>query len=125
KAITVTGIIAAIPLGIYGLVWFQVVNSLIALYINAYYSGKMIGYGIGRQVRDTLPILIVAVLCGIGVWGGIHFSAGSLVINDFLTILLAGLAYLGVYLGISRLLKLSPLNELRNLIKQYVRPSTS
>lgn len=125
KGITVIGIIAVIPFGIYGLVWFQVVNSLFALYINAYYSGKMIGYGIGRQVRDTLPILILAVLCGIGVWVGIRFSAASLVSNDFLTILVAGLIYFSIYLGVSLLFKLAPLVELSKLLKQYVRPSTS
>lgn len=85
----------------------------------------MIGYGIGRQVRDTLPILILAVLCGIGVWVGIRFSAASLVSNDFLTILVAGLIYFSIYLGVSLLFKLAPLVELSKLLKQYVRPSTS
>ncbi len=43
----------------------MMINTLIAYFLNSYYSGKFIDYPISAQVKDILPALILAVLIGL------------------------------------------------------------
>ena len=40
----------------------NVASSLIALVINAYYSKQLIGYGIGKQLKDIAPCLVLSIV---------------------------------------------------------------
>lgn len=58
----------AIPVIIIGIFWGikimivgMIVNSIIAYSINSYYSGRLIGYSTGEQIRDILPSFVLAV----------------------------------------------------------------
>lgn len=61
-------IVAAIPFGIIGLLWGQVVYSVICYFINSFYSGKMIGYTAMKQLYDISGILTVSSLMGFGLY---------------------------------------------------------
>ena len=50
---------------IYGMIAF----SIIAYYLNSYYTGVLVGYPIQEQLHDLLPYLIMALLMGISVYG--------------------------------------------------------
>jgi len=67
--------ILAIPTIIIGIIWGikvmiagMMVNSLIAYYINSYWSGRFIGYSFKEQVTDILPSFGLALFMGIGVF---------------------------------------------------------
>jgi O-antigen/teichoic acid export membrane protein len=64
KALITVGIVVAIPFGIYGLLWMQVILSTISFFINTFYSGKFIQYPAMEQLTDILPILGISVLTG-------------------------------------------------------------
>jgi len=65
-------LIGAAPFGVLTIAWSISVFSLLAFGINAYYSGRLLGYGAVRQLRDFAPILCIAA-----VMAAIVFAVGS------------------------------------------------
>ncbi len=68
--------ILAMPIIIIGIFWGikimiagMMVNTLIAYYLNSYWSGKMIGYSFKQQIKDILPSFIMAFGMAIIVYG--------------------------------------------------------
>ena len=62
KIIIVVVIFFSFQYGIYALVWSSVLTSVISLFINTYYSGEMIGYGMRKQLSYILPQLFLSVV---------------------------------------------------------------
>lgn len=67
--------ILAVPIIIVGVIWGikmmiagMMVNTLIAYYLNSYWSGRFIGYSFKEQVKDILPSLGLALLMATGVY---------------------------------------------------------
>lgn len=54
--------------GISAMIYGIIVNSIIAYYLNSYYTGVLISYPLREQVTDLVPYLIVSVLMGILVY---------------------------------------------------------
>lgn len=68
KIITTIGVVLAIPLGIWALIIFVPINTLISYLINAYYSGRLINYSIKEQLKDVFPILLLGLITGLSVF---------------------------------------------------------
>lgn len=51
--------------GIYGLVWSSVLASYLSLFINTYYSGKLVSYSTLQQVKDMIPIILYSGIMAI------------------------------------------------------------
>lgn len=68
KVILCLIIVVAIPFGIIGLLWGQVIYSVLCYFINSFYSGKMIGYTAMKQLYDISGILTVSLLMGLGLY---------------------------------------------------------
>lgn len=65
KKINITiAIVAGIQFGIYGLIIGEVISSYVNLFINAYYSNKLLKYSIAEQFRDILPTAAFSMLSG-------------------------------------------------------------
>ena len=73
KIIGVCILIITIPLGIRVMCVGVVVSSWIALFINTYYTGKIIRVGFYMQMKDLLPVIILSVSMGFVVHLGISF----------------------------------------------------
>jgi O-antigen/teichoic acid export membrane protein len=65
----VIGIVVGFPFGVEGLLWASLVTSVVALFINAYYTVVFLSYSMGEQVKDifivflkTCPMLFLAWL---------------------------------------------------------------
>ena len=69
KTLGVFILCVTIPLGVAAMCWGTVFHSVIALFINMYYTGKLIRIGYLKQIKDLLPILGNSFLMGIIVWG--------------------------------------------------------
>lgn len=65
KVITALGIIISVPFGIWVLVTFQAVNSILAYYINSYFSGRFIQYPMKEQIIDILPVIGLSLVVGV------------------------------------------------------------
>ena len=68
KILVVISIALTYRWGIQAMIYGQIGVSLLAYYLNSYYSGKLIGYPLKEQVFDLLPYLGMAVVMGIGVY---------------------------------------------------------
>ena len=73
KVLAVPTIIIGIFMGIKLMILGMFINTLIAYYLNSYWSGKMIGYSFRQQVEDILPAFLTALSMAL-----IVFSLGIL-----------------------------------------------
>lgn len=79
KIIAVGPIVLGIMYSIEWMLWGSVVASVIAYFLNAYYSGPLIGYSIPNQLRDIMPSLLMAGIMAAVTWpiSWIDFGIGS------------------------------------------------
>ena len=68
KIIAVGPLLLGIFIGIDWMLWGSLVTSIIAYFLNARYSGTLIGYPIKAQIRDILPSFGVAAVMAACVW---------------------------------------------------------
>lgn len=92
----------AIPIIVLGIIWgikvmiiSMIVNSLIAYYLNSYWSGHLIGYPVREQIQDILPGFALAAAMSITI-----FTAGILLPFSPLQILMIQL-FTGAVITIS------------------------
>jgi O-antigen/teichoic acid export membrane protein len=67
KTIAIPTIIIGVIYGIKIMIAGMMINTLIAYYLNSYWSGRFIGYSFKEQVLDILPSFGLALTMGIGV----------------------------------------------------------
>lgn len=115
KAISIIVIIITINYNVMAMCIGSVITSYIALYINTYYTGKLIHVGFFMQMRDLLPSFFYATSMGALVY------ASTLFINDLRLQLIIGIP-LGIlyYLAVSILFKSDELAYVRELLKENV-----
>lgn len=116
KVIITLGVILAIPYGIYGLIYFQVASTILAYFINSYYSGKLIDYSASKQLMDILPSLALATLVGVMVWLFYRIVEEYLNWPKWVVISIVGISYFGVYLIVGYLLRLRAYRDFKTLI---------
>ena len=68
KIIAIPTIIIGIFYGIKIMIAGMMINSLIAYYLNSYWSGVKIGYSFKQQVKDILPSFLLASAMGVSVY---------------------------------------------------------
>jgi O-antigen/teichoic acid export membrane protein len=68
KVIITVGVIIAIPFGIYGLLIFRALNSVLSYFINGYYSGRLISFSVKEQIYSIVKPLTYALLMGALMW---------------------------------------------------------
>lgn len=101
KILAVPTIIIGVFWGIKIMIAGMMVNTLIAYYLNSYWSGRFIGYSFGEQVKDIIPAFMLALGMAIPVYlAGIFLPFSYLVILIIQIILGAILVF-----GMSEIMK--------------------
>lgn len=113
KVVGVIILIVTIPLGVRVMCGGIVVSSFIALFLNTYYTKRIVNVGLVMQLRDLTPIFCLALTMGGGVWG-----ISQLFSSDFLKLLLGCCSGIVYYFFMSRLLYFKEWEELISLIKK-------
>jgi teichuronic acid exporter len=54
--------------GIYGLLYGTIFSSVIAFFINTYYTGKLIDYNSWEQIKDIFPAILLSIIAGFVVY---------------------------------------------------------
>ena len=67
KAMITVAICLTYRWGITALIYGQIATSIIAYFMNSYYTGKLLSYSLVEQLKDIVPILGLASLMGCGV----------------------------------------------------------
>src|SRR5690606_9330923 len=116
KGIITIGIVCAVPFRIFGLIYFQLISSVLSFFTSTYYSGRIISYGAFRQLRDILPVIIIAGIIGIITWWLLEEFIMPLKWPDLAVISLVGLTYFGAYLGLSFFFELAAFHDFNKLV---------
>lgn len=113
KVLLVLGVIIGIQFGIVGLLYAQVVLSVITFFIYAHHTNKVIGYSAFQQGMDILPIILLSLLPGVLV-----FIIDLNLTNqaDFLRIIIGTGVGIILYLGISYIFKIESYKDIIKMI---------
>lgn len=65
KILGITIMCVTIPLGVLTMCYGMVVSSVLCLFINTYYTGKLINVGFLKQMKDLFPVFSISFLSGI------------------------------------------------------------
>lgn len=114
--VLILALIITIPLGVKAIVIGHIVTSCISFFINTYYPGKMFDYGPVKHLKDMAPFFIATSVMALVVFFAILFIE-----NIYLQLIIGGSIGLVVYLGMCSLLKLSEMNELKDMAMKIVR----
>lgn len=100
--------------GIYGLLYGSVITSLLVFVINTYYTGKFIDYSLWQQIKDLLPIVILAFSTSMVVFI-FDFLLKETLKFDILRLCVGGMLGIFTYIIFSYLLKMTPFLEFLSL----------
>jgi teichuronic acid exporter len=68
KILQVLVVGVSLQFSFYGLLWGQVVLSVLGLFINTYYAGRYLNYSLFQQLRDIFPLIVLSGLMGIATY---------------------------------------------------------
>ncbi|MHA7925084.1 MAG: lipopolysaccharide biosynthesis protein [Marinobacter sp.] len=110
KLVNLSLLFVAIPFGVEGIVVSQLIGSILALIPNLYFSSRLVGYSISRQLKDVLGLILVAAFSGFGAWlYFIIFNVSSL----WIEMAIVGGGF-GVYIFLCFLFKIGVFSALIN-----------
>lgn len=115
KILSVVIIIVSIQYGVIGLVWGQLVSSVLAFFINTHYTGKFLKYNSIEQAQDILPILFLAFFVGATIWGVDNYMSFN-ELNDLWRLLILGAFGVALYTSLSFIFKMNSLDSIKKII---------
>ncbi|MBD1364351.1 lipopolysaccharide biosynthesis protein [Mucilaginibacter sp. ZT4R22] len=118
KIIIVIGVITVTQFGIFGLLYFQVVFSVMAFFLNSWYSGRLIGYPVKEQLKDLLPIFITGVVTAAFCLFLQNFFTSLALLSDLVRIIIMGATCFATYTCISYIIKMPALFDTFTLINK-------
>ncbi|MEI6139835.1 MAG: lipopolysaccharide biosynthesis protein [Mariniphaga sp.] len=113
--LTVTTLVITVPFGLKAVVIGHFITSFICFFVNAYFPGKMFGFGAIRQIKEMKAVIIATLIMSLSVFGINKFIS-----NDFLQLVAGTVFGLMAYLLVSYLLKIEELNELKRMGIQII-----
>ena len=111
KSMGVFILIITLPLGLKTMLWGQVASSFIALFMNTWYTGKLYNYGIWKQGKDIILYLLTAIIICFLLFQFIGFFD-----SNWIKLMIGGLSYTILYIGITWVFKSEELKQTTTLI---------
>lgn len=93
KVVGVSVMCVTIPLGVTAMCFGMVFSSMIALFINTYYTGKLINVGYLTQMKDLLPIILISLLVSACAYASTWLFSTEW-IKLFMAVVIGGIMYL-------------------------------
>jgi teichuronic acid exporter len=117
KIIAVMAICITYRWGITAMIIGQVATSIIAYYLNSYYTGKLLNYSTFAQFKDVTPTLIISCIMGCVAWG-LVFARLS---NSYVLLVSQIVLGAGVYIGLCCLTRNDTFLEIFGLVRMRLR----
>lgn len=114
--LTVAALLITVPLGITAVVIGHFATSFICFFINAYYPGKLFGFGAMRQIREMVP-----VICATSIMSLIVLVCMIFLPSDFLKLFVAVPLGVGVYLLSAYLFKIKEVQEIYRMARPFIK----
>lgn len=127
KIIAILIVVTSVQFGVMWLCVGRVVYAYIALVLNIYYCGPYLGMGFWRQMYEVAPIYLSALVAAIAAYVAVSRSrwlscfCNSTSIENIVTLLIACLMSLFLYLTLAWLQKFDFIDELRNIVLRLAR----
>ena len=116
KIFAVPVIIVGVIWGIHAMILGMIIQTLIAYYLNSYYSGRFIGYSTLQQVKDVLPSFIFALAIN-----AVVYSLNYILSFEAWTMLIIEIALGGILvITLGELLRMKDYLYLKNIIKEQL-----
>lgn len=113
KIVSLSLLALSAPFGIIAMCYSNLLSSLICLYINTYYSSKILGISLLSQLKDLFPTITLAI---------VMFAIVQIIIffipNVFVQLIVGIIVGVGVYVSLSYILRFQEFNELVSLRKK-------
>lgn len=113
KILGITVLCITAPFGLVVMCYGQIFNSIVALVINTYYTGKLINVGFIRQMKDLLPTILLSLI----MFGAILLVDGFIETNMY-RLVIGVLVGIIVYVSGSYIFKFKELQTLFSLIRR-------
>ena len=113
KILGVSVLCITAPFGLIVMCYGQIFNSLVALAINTYYTGKLINVGFFKQMRDLLPTIALCLVMFVLILIVNHF-----IIGDIMKLCVGIIIGMVFYTSSSHILKFSEFTELLSLLRR-------
>lgn len=114
KILAVCILCVTIPFGIMTMCWGMLLNSVLALFINTYYTGKLIGQGFLNQMKDIYPYLLMSLATG----GIVYVTLNNISLSPSVLFLIGVAENIAVYAVFSKMFRINELTELFKLLKK-------
>jgi teichuronic acid exporter len=102
KILAIPVIVVGVLLGIKAMIVGMIIISMIAFFLNSYYSGQHIGYSSMQQLKDILPSFILAIFIG----SITHLIGAFLILPNYLILIIQLIAGGGFFILITELFKM-------------------
>ena len=116
KIIAIGPIILGIFIGIKAMLLGSVFTGFIAYYLNSYYSGRDLEYGIKEQISDILPSFFIALSMAVIVW-----TISLINISPFILLPLQILAGIIIIFTIGETTKNNEYMELKGILTSTIK----
>ncbi len=103
--------------GMLPLMWALTAIGYTSIVINMYVNGRLIGYGIGPQVRDLARFFTAALV----VAGIVYLLGRVLPLHPYLVMIVQIVVYVALYIACSRLFKFDSYYGYLGILKQYLK----
>jgi O-antigen/teichoic acid export membrane protein len=113
KCIGVLILCITIPMGLIAMCVGSFFSSMIALFINTYYTGKLINVGYLRQMRDLLPTFTLSIVSG----AVVYLTINMLNVSPLFQLIIGVIEGAIIYIAAAKILRFSEFNELVNIIR--------
>lgn len=113
KPIGLLFIMTGLSISVVGLCYADLAYTFVALFFNSYYTKKLVNVGIGTQLRDILPTLLISLI----MFGAV-FMITFIVDSLWLQIIYGTIVGVVVFFGLSYIFKLPELQELQYLLNR-------
>lgn len=113
KIVSLTLLALSAPFGIIAMCYSNLLSSLICLYINTYYSSKILGISLLSQLKDLFPTISLAIVMFAIVQIIIFFIS-----NVFAQLIVGIIVGVVVYVSLSYILRFTEFKELISLRKK-------
>lgn len=114
KLIGVILICISMNIGVVAIAISMLINSLLALIINAFPNKKLLDYGYLEQIKDIGPSIIISLIIGIIVWAIGCYIQISCAIELFIQVVVGALSYI----ILAKIFKIVEMEYLFNIIRK-------
>ena len=112
KILLILVVVVTVPMGIVAMCIGSVISAYFTLFINTFYTGKLIGVGFVSQMRDLFPSFVLSSLMGLTIY------LISVYVNSYVLQIVVGVILgFGFYCGMSMLLNFMEFNYVKAIIE--------